>query len=169
MAKVSMIALAAVFALGIFAAGAYASEEMAKGMDRPYGMSELLGSSVKNLQGDYLGRITDLVVDSHGRVTFAVLTHGGFLGMGGTTVAIPFEALAFNPMGMHFALDITQERLNSAPAFTKRDLANEKWAEDVYRHFGRQPYWTEGGLVMEGATIQEEPMEMEEYPYGYSP
>jgi hypothetical protein len=169
MVRINVIAVAAVFALGVFAAGVYAGEETAKGMNRPYGMSEILSSSVKNLEGDYLGRITDLVVDSQGRVVFAVLSHGGFLGMGGTTVAIPFEALTFNPMGKHFALDITRERLNSAPAFSMRDLTHEKWAEDVYRYFGRQPYWTEGGLVKEGATIQEEPMGMEEYPYGSYP
>ena len=170
MAKVSMIALAAVFALGTFATGAYASEEMAKGMNRPYGMSELLGSGVKNLQGDYLGRITDLVVDSHGRVTFAVLAHGGFLGMGGTSVAVPFEALTFDPKGKHFAFDITRERLNTAPAFSMRDLTNETWAENVYRYFGRQLYWTEGGLVKEGMeSMEEEPMETMEYPYGYYP
>jgi sporulation protein YlmC with PRC-barrel domain len=169
MAKLTTMAVAAVFALGLFAASAYAGEEMAKGMNRPYGLSEILGSSIMNLQGDDLGRITDLVVDSNGRVAFAVLAHGGFLGMGGTTVAVPFEALTFDPKGKHFALDITRERLNSAPAFTMRDLTSEKWAEDVYRYFGRQPYWTEGGLVKEGATLEEEPMGMEEYPFGSYP
>ncbi len=170
MAKLTVMAFLAVFALGLFAATAYASEEMAKGMHRPYGLSELLGSDVKNLQGDYLGKITDLVVDPQGRVAFAVLSHGGLLGMGGTTVAIPFEALTFDQMDRHFALDITRERLNSAPAFSMRDLTNEKWAEDVYRYFGRQPYWTEGGLVMEGAEpVEKEPMGTMDYPYGVYP
>ncbi len=169
MVRFNMMALVAVFALGLFAASAYASEEMAKGMHRPYGLSELLGSNVKNLQGDYLGRITDLVVDPHGKVTFAVLSHGGFLGMGGASVAVPFEALKYDSAGEHFALDITPQRLNSAPAFTMRDLTNEKWAEDVYRYFGRQPYWTEGGLVMEGAEPVEEPMGAMDYPYGVYP
>jgi len=166
MAKFTMMALVSVFALGLFAASAYASEEMAKGLDRPYGLTEIVGSGVKNLQGMYLGRITDLVIDPHGRVAFAVLSHGGFLRMGETSVAIPFEALTFDRTGKHFALDITKERLNSAPGFARRDLPSEKWAEDVYRYFGRQPYWTEGGLVMEGVQpIEEEPMGMTEYPY----
>jgi len=170
MAKLTMIAVVAVFAIGLFAAGAYASEEMAKGMNRPYGLSEILGSSVRNLQEFYLGRITDLVVDPHGRVVFAVLSHGGFLRMGEASVAIPFEALTFDPMGRHFALDITPERFTSAPAFTTRDLTNEKWADDVYRYFGRQPYWTEGGLVMEGMEpVKKEPMVPMEYPYGEYP
>jgi hypothetical protein len=51
-----------------------------------------------------------------------------------------------------------------------RDLTNETWAENVYRYFGRQPYWTEGGLVKEGMeSMEEEPMETMEYPYGYYP
>ena len=170
MAKITMIAFVAVFALGLFAAGAYASEEMAKGFNRPYGLTEVVGSDVKNLQGNYLGRITDLVIDPQGRVAFAILAHGGFLRMGETSVAIPFEALTFDQKGNHFALDISKERLNSAPAFTMRDLTSEKWAEDVYRYFGHQPYWTEGGLVMEGMKpIEEEPMGTMEYPYAVSP
>ena len=167
MAKFTMMALVSVFALGLFAASAYASEEMAKGLDRPYGLTEIVGSGVKNLQGMYLGRITDLVIDPHGRVAFAVLSHGGFLRMGETSVAVPFGTLTYDQMGRHFALDISTERLKSAPAFAMKDLASEKWAEDVYRYFGRQPYWTEGGLVMEGMKPIEEERTgtMEEYPY----
>ncbi len=165
-----MITVVAVFALGLFAASAYASEEMTKGMNKPYGLSEILGSSVRNLQGFYLGRITDLVVDPHGRVAFAVLSHGGFLRMGEESVAIPFEALTYDSMGKHFALDITPERFKSAPAFTTRDLTNEKWADDVYRYFGRTPYWTEGGLVLGGAEpIEKEPMGPRDYPSGVYP
>jgi hypothetical protein len=96
MAKINKVALLAVFALGLFAASAYAGEEMAAGFNRPYGLTEVVGSEVKNLQGGYLGRITDLVIDPHGRVAFAVLAHGGFLRMGETSVAIPFEALTFD-------------------------------------------------------------------------
>jgi len=168
MAKISMIAFVAVFALGLFVAGAYAMDEMAKGINRPYGQSEIMGSEVKNLQGVHLGRITDLVIDPNGRVAFAILSHGGFLWIGETSVAVPFEGLTYDQKGKHFTLDITTERLKSAPAFTMRDLASEKWAEDVYRHFGHQPYWTEGGMVMEGMKpIEEEGMgTMEEYPHG---
>ena len=159
MAKTTIFALTAVFALGLFAAGAYASGEMAKGLDRPYGLTEIVGTDVKNLQGDYLGRVTDLVIDPQGRIVFAVLSHGGFMRMGETSVAIPFGALTFDRMGKFFALDLTKEKLNSAPGFAKRDLSNEQWAEDVYRYFGRQPYWTEGGLVKEGTEFKsEEPM-----------
>ena len=170
MAKISRIAFLAVFALGLFAASAYAGEEMAKGFNRPYGLDEIVGSSVRNLQGDYLGRIADLVIDTHGRIAFAILAHGGFLRVGETSVAIPFEALTFDREGNHFALDITRERLNSAPSFTMKDLTSEQWADDVYRYFGHQPYWTEGGLVMEGMKpIEEEPLGMPDYPYGVSP
>jgi sporulation protein YlmC with PRC-barrel domain len=170
MAKLTMITAVAVFAFGLFAASAYASEEMAKGMNRPYELSEILGSTVKNLQGFYLGRITDLVVDPHGRVAFAVLSHGGFLRMGEESVAIPFDALTYDSKGKHFALDITPERFRSAPAFTTRDPINEKWADDVYRYFGRQPYWTEGGLGKEGMEpMKKEPMGTMDYPYGDMP
>jgi hypothetical protein len=170
MARFNMMALVTVFALGLFAATVYASEEMAKGMNRPYGVSEIVGTEVKNLQGVDLGRITDLVIGPDGRVAFAVLTHGGFLRMGETSVAVPFGALKYDSAGRHFALEITQEKLNSAPPFAMRDLASEKWADEVYRYFGRQPYWTEGGLVKEGMEpMEKEPMGTMEYPYGDMP
>ena len=166
MAKITMIAFVAIFALGLFAAGTYASEEMAKGINRPYGLDEIVGSDVKNLQGVYLGRISDLVIDPEGRVAFAILSHGGFLRVGETSVAIPFETLTFDWTGNHYALDISKERLNSAPVFTKRDLTSEKWADDVYRYFGLQPYWTEGGLVMKGMKpIEDESMKTLDYPF----
>jgi len=116
-----------------------------KGWDRPYEISEIMGTHVKNTQGEYLGRIDDLVFDQEGRVSFAILAHGGFMRMGEKLVAIPFTALSFHKEPKHFVLDVTRERLESAPAFSRSTLGDQKWAEDVYRYFGQQPYWTLGG------------------------
>jgi sporulation protein YlmC with PRC-barrel domain len=55
----------------------------------------LTGLAVYNLQGQDLGTISDLLVDPQGRVTTAVLSVGGFLGIGGRLVGVPFERLRF--------------------------------------------------------------------------
>lgn len=170
MAKINMIVLATIFSFGLLVANAYAAEQMDMGLGRPYGVSEMVGINVKNPQGDDLGRITDFVIDSQGQVAFAILSHGGFLRIGEKSVAIPFSALTYDRMGRHFVLDISKEKLASAPGFTLRDLYNEKWAGDDYRYFGLQPYWTEGGLVQPGIEAPKEPMKTGEAfpPSGYT-
>jgi len=113
--------------------------------------SRLVGSDVKNLQGETLGEISDLVVDQGGHVAFAIVSHGGLGGFwikGEYTVppkkiAVPFQAFKFDPQGRHATLDITKERLASAPSFDKGILNNRDSAAEVYRYFGLQPYWGE--------------------------
>jgi len=104
---------------------------------------QIVGASVKNQQGEGLGKIRDLVIDSQGHVPLVILTHGGFWGMGGKLVAIPFSALNLDKKGKDFVFNSTQEKLDSAPAFGVNDLSQEKWPEDVYRFFGQHPYWME--------------------------
>ena len=106
---------------------------------------KIRGTFVKNQEGQDLGKILDIVIDSQGHVPFAVLSHGGFWGVGGKLVAVPFSVLSFDRMGKDLVLNSTKEKLDLAPAFKESDLTNRKWAEDVYRYFGQQPYWTEGG------------------------
>ena len=58
---------------------------------------DIIGTKVVNPQHEDLGKIEDLIVDSSGRVSYAVLSFGGFLGMGDKDFAIPFNAFAFDP------------------------------------------------------------------------
>ena len=113
------------------------------GWQRPYEASEILGIHVMNRQGEDLGRIDNLVLDTNGRVSFVILAHGGFLRIGEKLTAIPFSALSYGTTEKHFVLDVTRERLESAPVFSRNTLGDLQWAEEVYRYFGQQPYWTE--------------------------
>jgi hypothetical protein len=161
------IMLISLFSFGWMVANSYATEPMTKGSSRPYEASKLVGTYVKNLQGEYLGRVNDFIINKD-RIAFGILSHGGFLGMGGKLVAIPFGALSFEHKGGYFVLDISRDRLESAPEFDRTRFASPTWAEDVYRFFGLQPYWTEGGYGEEASlTIEEESMEkeiMEDFP-----
>ena len=57
----------------------------------------VIGSKVVNAQNEDLGKIEDLVVDAGaGRIAYAVLSFGGFLGMGDKYFAIPWNAFHFN-------------------------------------------------------------------------
>lgn len=118
-------------------------EPMAQIWGKANRYDQMLETSVKNQQGEGLGKINDLVIDSQGHVPLAILTHGGFWGMGGKLVAVPFSALKFDPRGKDYVFNSTKEKLNSAPAFKITDLSDKKYPVDVYRFFGQHPYWTE--------------------------
>jgi hypothetical protein len=164
---VTFVMLFSLFSFGWMVANSYATEPMTKGSGKPYEASKLVGSYVKNLQGEYLGRVNDFIINKD-RIAFGILSQGGFLGMGGKLVAIPFGALSYDHTGRYFVLDISRDRLESAPEFDRTRFASPTWAEDVYRFFGLQPYWTEGGYGEEASlTIEEESMEkeiMEDFP-----
>jgi sporulation protein YlmC with PRC-barrel domain len=140
-----IILLISVFAFGLVTVNAVAQEPISKtwtGVE----VSKLLWSNVENPQGEYLGRVTDFVIDSSGRIEFAILLQG-YLEIGDSRyVAVPFEALSYGPSAHYFVLDTTRERLASAPSFNeKKDLTNRKFAEDIYKNFSLEPPWTEGG------------------------
>ena len=95
-----------------------------------YKASELVGKSVKNLQGEDIGQIEELVIGSNGEVGYAVLSFGGFLGMGDKLFAVPWASLAHQPDREYLTLDIQPKKLEKAPGFNKNDwpdMKDEKW------------------------------------------
>jgi len=116
----------------------------------------LMGAEVKLPGGDAAGRINDFVIDSSdGRVAFLVLSD--VPGRSTTLVAVPFGILTARS-GNAFGLNTTQEHLAMVPSFDESgDLDNSRWAGDVYRYFGQQPYWTEE-MRMEPASEKSEGM-----------
>ncbi|MGZ3524012.1 MAG: PRC-barrel domain-containing protein [Thermodesulfobacteriota bacterium] len=115
---------------------------MTKGWNRPYGASEIVGTQVKNPQGEVMGKIDDLVFDDEGRISFAILGYGGFLGIGQNLVAVPITSLFYAGESRDFVLNATKENIQSAPLFSKKALDDPGWANGFYRYFGQQPYWT---------------------------
>ena len=87
------------------------------------------GSSIKNLQDQNIGTIKDLVVNPDtGRVRFAVLSVGGFLGMGDTEVVVPWGAIGLekNKPGdaPSYVIDATKDKLEKAPKFDANKLSD---------------------------------------------
>lgn len=64
----------------------------------------------------------DLVLDPRtGRVAYAVLDFGGFLGIGNKLFAVPLESMTLDTKAHRFVLDVDKERLENAPGFDKSD------------------------------------------------
>ena len=82
--------------------------------------STLEGNPVINLEGEKLGTIEAIMLDVPlGRIAYAVLSSGGFLGIGDKLFAVPWNALALDTENKCFLLDVSKEDLEKAPGFDK--------------------------------------------------
>lgn len=109
--------------------------------------SDIIGESVTNRENESLGTIQDLAIDSDtGRVAYAVLSFGGFLGMGDKLFAIPWASLDWSANYDNLILDADKERLKNAPGFDKDnwpDFSDRAWGSKIHSYYGRTAYWEE--------------------------
>jgi sporulation protein YlmC with PRC-barrel domain len=116
---------------------------------RSLSASTLTGDKVTNLDGDKLGHLEEIVIDLHsGRVDYAVLSSGGFLGLGDKLFAIPWDLITVDSEREEIVLDISKETLENAPGFDKDnwpDVHDRDWVDDVYRYYGSEPYRGDDG------------------------
>jgi hypothetical protein len=81
--------------------------------------SQVIGSTVYNENNESIGEVDDLIVPSAGGQPVAVISVGGFLGIGARLVAIPYERLTHNAERNRWMLQgATKDSLQSVPAFT---------------------------------------------------
>jgi sporulation protein YlmC with PRC-barrel domain len=107
--------------------------------------STMIGDQVHNSQGEHLGKIEELMIDMPtGQVGYAVLSFGGFLGVGDKLFAVPWQALELRPDRHEFVLDVPKDRLKNAPGFDKNNwpsTADRTWGSQIHEFYGRKPYW----------------------------
>lgn len=107
--------------------------------------SSIVGTTVQNMGREDLGEIKDLMIDlSGGRIAYAVLSFGGFLGMGDKLFAIPWEAFQVVQEEEVLLLNVAKEKLEQAPGFDKDnwpDMADVTWGESIHAYYGYDPYW----------------------------
>jgi len=120
---------------------ARSGEGMSKGLPWNRRASKVLGTNVYNNDDKSLGEIKDLVLDQHsGRVQYAVLDFGGFLGMGDKYFAIPVSQFQVDNRGRdHFVLNVSKDQLKNAPGFDKNnwpDFADAQFRGSVDRFYG---------------------------------
>jgi len=107
--------------------------------------SSMVGRHVRNSAGEDLGHLEEIMIDTpSGRVAYAVLSFGGFLGLGNKLFAIPWEALALNHRDKDVVLNVDRNQLERAPGFDKEhwpDMADREWGSQVFAYYGFKPYW----------------------------
>lgn len=107
----------------------------------------IIGTKVVDSEGQPLGSIKDLVIDlDDAQIAYAVLSFGGFMGLGDKLFAIPLEALTFDTQDARAVLDVDKEVLRNAPGFDKDRWPHNAqyepgWLRDIYEYYGNSPYW----------------------------
>lgn len=105
----------------------------------------LTGDNVRNREGEDLGKIEEIMIDvESGAVAYAVLSFGGFLGIGDKLFAIPWEALEVDELNREFILNVDKQTLKNAPGFDKDnwpEMADISWGADIHAHYQLTPYW----------------------------
>ena len=109
--------------------------------------STLTGDDVTNPTGEDLGTLEDIMIDiNSGRVAFAVVSFGGFLGSGDKLFAIPWGALSVDTEEHVLVLNVDRRTLENAPGFERGNWplttnGDEEWLVEIYDHYGYPPYW----------------------------
>jgi sporulation protein YlmC with PRC-barrel domain len=100
--------------------------------------SSIIGDKVHNDKEEHMGEIKDLMVDvTTGRIEYAVIEFGGFLGIGVKYFAIPFKLLRVDPENKAFIFSQKREVLEKAPGF---DL--DHWPETNIHFDEIYGYWS---------------------------
>ncbi len=103
------------------------------------------GTDVYNASGDKLGKIEDVAIEKvSGEVAYAILSFGGFLGVGSRFHPVPWKLLSYDVEKGGYIIPCSQAQLESAPSIDEQELSgwNDAAArEDIYTYYGISPYW----------------------------
>ena len=103
------------------------------------------GTTVYDPQGNNIGSIKRLMIEKiSGHVAYAVMSFGGFLGMGSEEHTIPWSKLTYDTSLGGYRTDITESQLRDAPAFSRGqdwDWNDRSREQELHDHFRAPYYW----------------------------
>lgn len=107
--------------------------------------SRVIGTDVYNAQGEHIGDIEDVMLDkTSNNIMFAVISFGGFLGIGEKYHSIPWASLDYVPERGGYVVPFTREQLEAAPAYSLNELTGHggRMARDAsYDYYHVPHYW----------------------------
>lgn len=104
--------------------------------------SDVNGTEVYGRNGNNIGAIDHLMIDkASGKVAYAVMGFGGFLGMGEDHYPVPWDALRYSPEHNGFITDLTEETVKGAPEPRARWHDDREWERRTHEHYGAPYYW----------------------------
>jgi PRC-barrel domain len=90
------------------------------------------GTDVYSRNGDHLGTVHDVMIDKRtGQVEYAIMSFGGFLGIGESYHPLPWRTLTYDTSMGGYVVDVDRTRLDLAPRYTSSSLPD--WSDRGYR------------------------------------
>ena len=103
--------------------------------------SKVNGTSVYNRSGESLGSVYDVMIDKvSGQVAYAVMSFGGFLGIGERYHPLPWKSLDYDTRQGGYVVDVGRDQLEKAPSYSRDETP---WTDPTY---GRRVTDYYGGL-----------------------
>jgi hypothetical protein len=100
------------------------------------------GTNVYSPDGNKIGEVDHLMIDKQsGKVTYAVMSFGGFMGLGHSHYPLPWGALRYDTGLDGYRTDVNEVQLKDAPQFSDDSWSNRDWESRVHDHYGVRPYW----------------------------
>jgi sporulation protein YlmC with PRC-barrel domain len=104
---------------------------------------QVQGTAVYNTALEKLGRVEDMMIDKRsGRIAYAILSFGGFLGIGDRRYPLPWEKLSYNTEVGGYIVDISNDVLEGAPSYAgegSADWNDEAWSHGISSYYGATP------------------------------
>jgi sporulation protein YlmC with PRC-barrel domain len=105
----------------------------------------VLGTNVKDTAGHKIGQVEDIVLDkTSNNIMFAVVSFGGFLGVGEKYHPLPWSTLDYDSNEGSYVVNFTKEQLQAAPSDTIEELTAEggtSYRDRVYDYYDAPRYW----------------------------
>ncbi len=109
------------------------------------GAHQVQGTTVYNTALEKLGSVEDVMIDkTSGRIAYAILSFGGFLGIGDRYYPLPWEKLSYDKEMGGYIVDVSRDVLEGAPSYSDEATAgwnDEAWGRGIYTYYGAHPYW----------------------------
>ena len=103
------------------------------------------GTAVYNSAGDRLGTVHNFMVGKRsGKVAYAVMSFGGFMGIGEDYYPLPWSLLTYNPRLEGYEVNISEQQLKGAPKYSKHetwDWSDRARGRKVYDYYHVAPFW----------------------------
>jgi len=105
---------------------------------------KVAGTAVYNPAGERLGTIETVILEKvSGKAVYAVLSFGGFLGIGQSHYPLPWSMLKYDTAQGGYVVNINSDMLDNAPRYDTEDPVWEDraWGQRVHDYYRATPYW----------------------------
>jgi hypothetical protein len=103
------------------------------------------GTSVYSSTGENIGAIYDVMIDkSSGKIVYALMSFGGFLGVGKKLSPLPWGVLKYGPALGGYVVHLSKSQLEGGPSYPVDflpDFSDRDRESELHRYYGVPPYW----------------------------